>query len=294
VGTLRTRTAAGTGAAAVLAALLLASCAGGDARPAPSFLVHSAPPALPAVAATISPGLAVASGDLEGIDARASGHVEISVETPARYLVRLTDLSTDAPVPAAGPTAAPTEAATAPGAAPTSPAARGPWTEVMLCPGAFDSVASLPPDCGALAVPVGALPTEDGDVELELRGVDAAPIGGDPSFLRSLVFVQREPGAELGTVIAAAPLTWRHPDVRPGLVVADAGPRAGAAGPAEVVDGVPVSYAVAPGDSFAAIAARFGIDEETLLWLNPVRTFGPDSGANAYADEVLNLSPDGR
>lgn len=127
---------------------------------------------------------------------------------------------------------------------------------------------------------------------------------GDLSFLDAVVLVEGPPPGEndawaasgcLARASAVAPLTWVVPDQRPGLLVEDSGSTSGATGTVELGDdGEPRSYTVARNDVMAAIALRFGITEPDIRYLNPTR-FSVCGGTDvACADEVLNLSKDGR
>jgi hypothetical protein len=98
---------------------------------------------------------------------------------------------------------------------------------------------------------------------------------GDPSYLRS-VLIEIYDGEAFAkgcyiSVLSSAVLDWTLPDMRPGLEVVDKGKTGGANGEVTVVDGVPVSYTVAPNDIAAEVAARFNISIEDLFYLNPTR-----------------------
>ena len=117
---------------------------------------------------------------------------------------------------------------------------------------------------------------------------------GDWSFFTSVVVVGHlDPVGGPGSVecvqpiLATAPLTWDQPVVRPWVDPIDSGTTSGADG---TVDGT--LYTTAPGDSWDAIAERFGISGSDLEWLNPIRT--PGSPKTAYEDQLLNLNPDDR
>lgn len=113
----------------------------------------------------------------------------------------------------------------------------------------------------------------------------------DPAFLDDLVLTRSgEPLEDCFYAVAAvAPLHWTLPDMRPGLVVTDAGPAGGARGPVTLSEGDPVAYAVVDDDRLPAIATRFGITLDDLLYLNPARAVPGDDPALAYIGEVLNL-----
>jgi hypothetical protein len=117
---------------------------------------------------------------------------------------------------------------------------------------------------------------------------------GDWSFFTSLLIIGY-PDPDLGgdaagcmqPILAAAPLTWDVPDVRPWVEPADSGSRSGATGD---VDGT--RYTTAPSDVWDEIATRFGIGGDDLEWLNPIRT--PSGNHSAFAGQVLNLDPNDR
>ena len=115
----------------------------------------------------------------------------------------------------------------------------------------------------------------------------------DPSFLDSVIISTQNPvaapdGCHLN-VLASAILDWTLPDMRPGLTVSDAGRTGGAAGIVTIVDGEPRSYTVAPDDLSVEVAARLGITEDDLFYLNPNRT-AMVRHPLLQAGEVLNLS----
>ena len=113
---------------------------------------------------------------------------------------------------------------------------------------------------------------------------------GDPSFFSTAVIVEYDSAtADCNRrIIAAAPLVWTMPDLRPDLVVTDRGESAGANGVLDAANGRPHTYATAAGDNLEAIATRFGITIDELNWLNPCRP-GVYTRSEAYAGEVLNL-----
>lgn len=124
---------------------------------------------------------------------------------------------------------------------------------------------------------------------------DLAKFGGDdPSFIDGVVigmFVQSDLD-ERGcgrTILARAPFTWHLPEGLHPVTVADSGPASGADGTPELVDGQLVSYVVAPGDVLSAIADRFGVTVDDIVFLNPFRGDGM-----ALADERINLDRDNR
>jgi len=285
--------AAGALALAPVLALALSGCLDDDAGAGPgpgAFTAHSAPPPQPSVGQTIAPGMVVASGDLQGVEGAARGHIEISVVTPDRYAVKVTDFATDAAWDP-GATLPGRNAPLTDGSASPAPTPGTPWTEVRLCDRSLADYTSSG-SCG-LARPLASLQQGEGTLELSLTEVSQAPLGGDPSFLRSLILVEHRSAD--ARVVGGAELSWRHPDARPTLRVKDSGPASGANGQVQLDgSGAPLSYTTASGDSWPSIAERFGITEDDLLWLNPVRSSPSYTGENAYAGEVLNLSKAGR
>jgi hypothetical protein len=122
------------------------------------------------------------------------------------------------------------------------------------------------------------------------------PLAQNPNFYTDLILVQTVYPFVNGCgeqLIAYAPLRWSIDDQRPGLHVADSGPRIGAEGQLTTAGGQPVSYTVVSGDTLGAIAARFGITINDLFYLNPTRSPNPEN-PDAITSEVLNLSKSGR
>jgi hypothetical protein len=122
------------------------------------------------------------------------------------------------------------------------------------------------------------------------------PLAQNPSFYTDLILVQTVypfVNGCVGQLVAYAPLRWSIGDLRPGLHVADSGPRIGAEGQPTTAAGQPVSYTVVSGDTLGAIAARFGITIDDLFYLNPTRSPNPEI-PDAITSEVLNLSKFGR
>ena len=114
----------------------------------------------------------------------------------------------------------------------------------------------------------------------------------DPSFFSAAVLIEYlGQSSNCGhKVIAAAPLIWTMPDLRPELEVRDSGAVDSAGGTVTVgADGEPLTYATAFGDTLPEIAARFGVTVEDVIWLNPCRP-GAYSKTGAYEGEVLNLA----
>jgi hypothetical protein len=118
----------------------------------------------------------------------------------------------------------------------------------------------------------------------------------DPSFLHAVALTQdtdqlTDANCAEHTYSTAA-LTWALPNMRPSLTVEDEGVRSGARGTVTTIADQPARYEVAPGDTFASIAARLNVSVDDLFYLNPQRGIGEDPSAKS--DEVLNLLQAGR
>lgn len=100
---------------------------------------------------------------------------------------------------------------------------------------------------------------------------------------------------ELGPdkVLAVNTVRWSVPVRQSNVHPLDGGARPNAAGSvtATTASGAPRSYEVAQGDTTTAVADRFGIPVEWLLWLNPDL---PGAGGDQflYASTAVNLDPD--
>lgn len=122
----------------------------------------------------------------------------------------------------------------------------------------------------------------------------------DPSWNDSLIILDAasETPDENGCrfpVAVHADFEWSMPDVRPDLLVTDGQAADGATGETSIDDGAPVAYVVAPNDTLDAVAARFGISAQDLLFLNPARQNDTSTGPEILiAGERLNLTKDGR
>jgi len=125
------------------------------------------------------------------------------------------------------------------------------------------------------------------------------PSAVDPSYLKTVVIAKYPSGPPVDGVcyeptIAVAPLNWTLPDPFPELAPAvDGGSVPAASGLSWTEDGVVLSYRTAPNDKPSTIAARFGLTEAELAYLNPERPSQYKDG-QAYADEILNLVRAGR
>lgn len=116
---------------------------------------------------------------------------------------------------------------------------------------------------------------------------------GDPSYWRQLLIVDYRSGVVPSCglpLVAAAELGWTSPATRPWLAVVDAGPKAAARGPVLLDGDRPVIYRVVAGDTWNAIADRFGMSADDLEFLNPLER----RPMIARVSEILNLDPAGR
>jgi len=125
------------------------------------------------------------------------------------------------------------------------------------------------------------------------------PEAADLSYLETVVIARYptsapEEGVCYEPTLAVAALEWTLPDPFPDLPAAvDSGPVPAASGLSWTEDGHVLSYRTAPNDKFATIAARFGLSEAELAYLNPDRP-GQYKAGLAYVDEILNLVRAGR
>ena len=119
----------------------------------------------------------------------------------------------------------------------------------------------------------------------------------DPTYFDTVIMTHHDPNSLANQcyvpVLSSAVLTWTLPDMRPGLVVADTGETSGARGQVTLQDGAPLTYTVAPNDSAASVAARFGITVDDLFYLNPIRTTIIEYPM-LQIGEVLNVSKEDR
>jgi hypothetical protein len=141
----------------------------------------------------------------------------------------------------------------------------------------------------AFGDPVG---THDATISEDM-GLD--PRSADPTFLKTFM-VLRYPDSSMAKVngclepiVARALIKWTVPDTHPNLVLKDSGAQPAANGLVTTRGGTPFSYTTASGDTWSAIAARFGITANDLTYLNPIR-YGNNSPGVAYFGQVLNLS----
>ena len=243
-------------AGVLVAVLLLAGCTAPAPEPVESPTAHN-----PIVTPTPTPGprgTVLATGHFDPADG-VTGTIELVVGDTDRYEVRVTGFSSTLPAEA----------------------------QLMLSPfPLITSRTSLDGPSFALGAPAG------GDTSIVMGGFPMA--SGDPSFLdgAAMAMYVEADHVESGcnrTILAKAPFLWVIPDLRPNLAVADLGEREGARGEVTVVASRPISYAVAPNDVLEAIADRFDITVEDLIYLNPFRGSGV-----AQRDEVLNLDRDNR
>ncbi|MDN4613033.1 LysM domain-containing protein [Leifsonia sp. F6_8S_P_1B] len=122
---------------------------------------------------------------------------------------------------------------------------------------------------------------------------------GNPSDLGTLLTYSSAPSADgvpvelgPGKILAVDRVRWSIPTRDTNVHPADSGPRPGANGRvSETTDsGAPATYVVGTDDTFDAVAGRFGISAQALLWLNPgERSF--DGGLNLFEGTSVNLDP---
>lgn len=195
--------------------------------------------------------------------------------------------------------------------------------DILLADGSTFGTATLTWDAGVLGVEVPDLTPlfgeeqslvalADGDVSFEMCGTenlwqvgfgDEATMAGlpmpeafgDPSYYRYLLVMPywRDDGGCPEPIIGLARLEWDVPATRPWLKLADAGPAEAAQGGVLAEDGELLAYRTAQGDTWNAIAVRFGITADDLSYLNPIRSGGSES-ETAYEGQILNLDPANR
>ena len=140
------------------------------------------------------------------------------------------------------------------------------------------------PDAGLRPTMNFALPNDGGEWD-------------DPTFFTTFAFIQYPSGSIIRgcqqPIVAATAIHWSTTTIYPTLSPRDRGPRAGARGTVATKNGRLFTYKTGEGDTWAAIAYRFDLTPAELRYLNPIRH--PDAVvAEAYADQVLNLSPTNR
>jgi LysM repeat protein len=233
----------------------LTGCASGAADVPPAATARAPHPASAISNPAVKPGV-VATGALTSQDGKTSGHIVVTARDDGDFDVTFSDFHTSTTGD----------------------------LQLELSAVPFNSAVSCFADTG-LKVNLNAVSP---GTYLLAGGVD--PIHGDPSFLHTALLTQPvipvASGKCLNTVVGSASLAWTLPDMRPNLHVVDSGIRTGGTGVVTMVDGKPASYAVAPDDVMKAIAERFGITVDDILYLNPTRM----GGTMALAGETLNLS----
>ncbi|PPF52884.1 MULTISPECIES: hypothetical protein [unclassified Rathayibacter] len=172
-------------------------------------------------------------------------------------------------------------------------------SEALAIPAATES------SSGFVAV-MGALdPIDEGatcfNVDFPMRLADAesgkpykawrnlAEFRGDPTAIDQLVLTtrpQNDPDCST-EIIAIADIQWSVEPQRSTLVARDTGPRAAARGETKTTNGVPTSYSVARNDLAEDVAARFGMTDDDLFYLNPFRF---PSNEILRVGEELNLT----
>jgi len=118
---------------------------------------------------------------------------------------------------------------------------------------------------------------------------DSSPqIFSDLSYMKALAIWPQDMGC-VADKVSAGTISWHLPGGIRSLADTDLGTRAGARGEVTVGAGRPARYKVVAGDEVTAVAARFGLTVNELLYLNPLRDRG--SSPQLYAGETLNLNP---
>jgi hypothetical protein len=110
----------------------------------------------------------------------------------------------------------------------------------------------------------------------------------DLSYMKALAIWPEDMGCVAGEV-SAGTIRWRLPARLRELAKTDLGPVPAARGHVTVTDDRPTRYRVASNDSISAVAARFDLTANELLYLNPLRDHGNDD--QLFAGETLNLDP---
>ncbi|WP_089907633.1 LysM peptidoglycan-binding domain-containing protein [Leifsonia sp. 21MFCrub1.1] len=130
----------------------------------------------------------------------------------------------------------------------------------------------------------------------------SAPLGriGNPPSLTTLLTYSSAASAdgipvELGPnkILAVNSVRWSIPARQTNVHPVDHGAAPNAQGTVTETtpSGAPASYVVAPGDTTARVAERFGIPVEYLRWLNPSGQAFDSTGA-VYESTTLNLDPE--
>jgi hypothetical protein len=153
---------------------------------------------------------------------------------------------------------------------------------------------------------MGLTTKENNLVEPTMHFLDLPNVGGawtDPTFLQYFGFLQYGNAGPDGNIekvrgcqqpfVALTKIAWTMKTIYPRLAVHDRGRAVGAEGTVTSKNGKPFSYKTAQADSWFGIARRFDLTPDELRYLNPIRH--PDAVvAEAYADQILNLSPTNR
>ncbi|NQX10956.1 LysM peptidoglycan-binding domain-containing protein [Microbacteriaceae bacterium VKM Ac-2855] len=237
--------------------LVLPHAGGSKAVGAPRPVPHA--PAASVIPRPVVPaGTVVATGTITSQDGRTSGSVEVTAiarRAASAFALLLPTFSTNY------------------GASLEVVASAAPIADDAICLGS-----------GAV-YPVGSLAS----LRRSAVSLSDAKTGGDPSFVDSLALVLPTGDADcVARVVALAQLVWNMPDMRPDIQVVDTGAAEGATGPVNTDAGAVVSYTVVDGDQMAAIANRFDLALDDVLYLNPGRSPDPLDRV-AHPGETLNL-----
>jgi hypothetical protein len=136
---------------------------------------------------------------------------------------------------------------------------------------------------GTVAGTISAKPRQAVDLQ------DSSPqTFSDLSYMKALAIWPQDMGC-VASKVSAGTITWHLPAGIKSLAKTNLEQRPAARGDVTLQDGRPVRYTVAANDQIAAVAARFDLTVNELLYLNPLRDRGSDQ--QLYAGETLNLNP---
>jgi hypothetical protein len=252
----RTLTSVGLVAIAASVAVVCSGCLSGGAELSePVSSRPSTPSASPVAVPAVEAGEVVATGEFTSPDDSFSGRVSVVSSGADDFELVYSDVSTSRSGLLA--TSFTTQ--------PYNPVSYCAGSSVVLSEGELD---------------LGASPTINfwqGDVMRQ-----------DPAFLDDVIVTQGYTSECGYTVLAVAPLTWTLPVMRPDIRPADSGTTGGANGEVMKETGDLLSYTVATDDLMTEVAARFGLSVDDLLYLNPLRTSGPER--TLVDGETINLS----
>jgi hypothetical protein len=121
---------------------------------------------------------------------------------------------------------------------------------------------------------------------------DPDPTDGDPTLYRTVVAGAPEASAPSGGCVlqplAEGSVTWTIPHPASIFAVRDSGPETDAMGATTMAAGKPVSYQVAENDTILAVAKRFRVSVDALLYLDPTADL-PNPWSTLPAGETITL-----